>query len=1114
MPKLAYWKINLMINPGQFFLGFFLLFCTSFISLSQTHSVLSEGEWTKIAIGQTGVYQINKEWLRKNNIDPSRINPQKVVIYQGHRGILPQLTTSPRISDLEPIPSLFLGEENGIWDESDQISFYAESSHLTSWDKNQKKWITTNHPYSDSAFYFIRWDSPKSTRIKTSNWETGSEPFLDYAWSHFHYQPDLTNAIQSGRAWLGDAFYGNSEKIIQYPIKDYKEGKAAQIFGQLASSSVKEGTFSFTIENNTLSPWVISSISGDRYDQKIQTKEFSTWVYPIIKNNQWSWKINYANSVGTGYLNSLSLNYPRILNATNENPLYYFTNTGDSTFTVSIQNLGKQHQIWFKNGEQDWLSLNNTIAKGKITAKPGSQLLLFDPIKLNTPIFIQHIDHQDINQSPASELIIVSSPALRKAAEKLAQYKNSQVNLKTSVISTDLIYHEYSGGKQDVTAIRDFLYNQKNRADARLRYVILLGDASVDYKNKNSVANATEKASYVPTYESRESHHPLLSYASDDYYGFLAPGQGEWTEGNFPINESLSIGVGRLTARNPQEAMVLVNKLIDYSEKQKSKRASLFQFSWIADDGDSNLHVQDAEDFSASLSKSNPLFPNQKIYLDQYPMALSNGIYTSSTTKLQVKKAWEKQGDFIHFIGHGAETVWTDEKIWTTEDIQKLYNAQHLPWVLTATCQFGRFDDPNVLSGAELSLVSNQGGAIGLISTTRPVFQSSNYVFGQAFYRLIQEHSQDSNYRMGDLFRDTKNQSHAGVINRNISLLGDPSLELPWNYQSINLTIDTLTVGSEIAVPIPMPSFLDEVELYLISPKRAQKTLGTKTPTYTYETEGELFWKISSKITDGKLSFSPKSIPQLHINTSGVILKIIGKDKFGKIWAGAKSVILKASNQASKDTQAPNIQIGLVNEPNVLATSTKPLLEIQLKDDVGFLWQKVNGEISYLLVNDTLKVPLLDYFQPSAGSANEGKVLYPFRNLPSGNYKIQVKCYDVNNNMSESTFRFQVSEENLTASFCLVFPNPFLDQVTIRLWQDKFWSDYPYNFKIINLLGQTIVEKTGNLLGGGTEYLDLSFVFNENEIRNIGIGAYYILEINDMLGSGFRKYKGKIATLK
>lgn len=1112
MPKLAYWKTNLPISPGHIFLAIISVFLFPGISLCQSHSVLSEGTWTKIAVSQTGVYQINKDWLIKNKIDPSRINPQKVVIFQGQRGILPQLTNSPRTKDLEPISSLFLGEENGVWDDNDLICFYAESAHLTIWDKDQKRWKTETHPYTDSSYYFIRWDSPKSQRIKQTTWGQAQEPSLDYAWSHFHYQPEFTNAIQSGRQWLGDAFSGNSEKIIQYPIKDYKEGALAEIFGQLASSSVKEGIFTFTIENNKLPPWVIGPISGDRYDQKIQIKNFYGTVRPSIKNNQWSWKINYANSIGTGYLNSLTLNYPRLFNAANENPLYYLANQQDSSFSISIQNLTDKHQIWLKNGDQDWLSLSNKQAKGKISTSPGSKLLIFEPSKLSSPDFVQQLKLQDIKHSPASELIIISSPRLQNAAEKLAWYKNTKAQIKTSVITTDLIYHEYAGGKQDVTAIRDYLYDQKNRPDALLKYVILLGDASLDYKNKNSVATAIEKASYVPTYESVESYHPLLSYASDDYFGFLEPGQGAWTEGDQAVNERLSIGIGRLPARNPNEALVLVNKLIDYSEKQKSSPATIYQFSWIADDGDSNLHVQDAEDFSSSLAKSNPQFQKQKIYLDQFPMELNNGIYGSKAGRQAVKNTWEQKANFIHFIGHGAETVWTDEKIWTTEDIQKLNNAQHLPWVLTATCQFGRFDDPNVLSGAELSLLSDKGGAIGLISTTRPVFQSSNYIFGQAFYRLIQEHAHQKNYKMGDLFRDTKNQSHAGVINRNISLLGDPSADLPWIYQPINIPVDSLFSGSDKLISIPMPGPANEVEISLVGPDAPQKTLGTKTASYSYKLDGEIFWKISSKITNGKISFSPKNIPPMGGNQQ-VTLKIIGKDTLGMTWAGAKSMVQIATKTNFSDNQSPKIQISL-NEPNVEATSSKPILQIQLKDDSGFLWRKMNGEISYILVNDTLKIPLVDYFIPKSGQSNEGTAIYPFQNLVPGEYKIQVKCFDINNNMSESSFRFQVSKENLTANFCLVYPNPFQEQLNIRLSQEKFWSDYQYNFKIISILGQTVIEKEGNLLGGGSEFLDLSFQFNESELRNIGLGANYMLEIKDIQGSNIRKYQGKIATLK
>lgn len=1101
-------------KAGHFILGIFSLIIFSFSLRAQNRSVLSEGTWTKIAITQTGVYQINTEWLRKNNINPDRIKPQQVEIFQGHRGVLPQSTNNPRSVDLTPVETLFLGEENDIWDESDILCFFAESPHITEWNKIEKKWMTSNHPYTDTAYYFIRWNNPIRTRIQATNWEASQEPKLDYAWSHFHYQPEISNVIQSGRNWLGDAFYGNSEKIIQYPIRNYKEGKPAQLFGQLASSSVKPGVFSFNIENNTLPAKEIASVSGDRYDQKVQVIEFSQWVNPLIKNDQWSWKLNYSNSVGTGYLNNLSFNYPRLLNASNENPLYYFTNSQDSSFTISIQNLSKQHQVWLKNGENAWRSLSNQTSIGKINCMPGSKLLVFDPNKLTSPSFAQTISNQDIKQISTTELIIICSPALKSAADKLAEYKNKQAQISTAVISTDQIYHQYSGGKQDITAIRDFLFDQKNRPNALLKYVLILGDATVDYKNKNSVASPVEKVSYVPTYESRESYHPLLSYASDDYFGFLAPGQGEWQEGESPINENLSIGVGRIPARNLSEALMLVNKLIDYSEKQKLAPAKLYPFVWVADDGDFNLHVQDAEDFSSNLAGTNPVFQQGKIYVDQFPMELNNGIYTSSATKKQVKNAWDSQGDFIHYIGHGAETVWADEKIWTTEDIQKLNNSQHLPWVLTATCQFGRFDDPNVLSGAELSLVSDKGGAIGLISTSRPVFQSSNYVFGRAFYRLIQEHAHDLNYRMGDLFRDTKNQSHAGVINRNITLLGDPSMAVPWNYQSLPLAIDSLKLGLEKPIELAVPDVLSEVTLFLQGPKMAQKTLGTKTNTYSYEKEGDIFWKAKLSNKQGRITLPLNSIPSIYSTPQTVTIKLVAKDAKGKTWAAAKSIQWIPNNTPIIDNQAPQIKISLVNESNIQATSPDPILEIELKDDRGFLWQKGVENVSYILVNDTLKIPLLDYFNPTNDQNNEGKVLYSFRNLPPGEYKIQVKCVDIDNKPNESTFRFQVSKENLSSNYLLVYPNPFLNQVHFRLIQEKFWSDNEYHLKIISLLGQTILEKSGNLLGSADESVDLTVTFQDAELTNLGMGAYYELELKDKDGSDLRKYKGKILTLK
>ena len=61
------------------------------------------------------------------------------------------------------------------------------------------------------------------------------------------------------------------------------------------------------------------------------------------------------------------------------------------------------------------------------------------------------------------------------------------------------------------------------------------------------------------------------------------------------------------------------------------------------------------------------------------------------------------------------------EQVLTVSDIGQLTNFQKLPIFATATCEFGRYDDPLEFSGAEQLLLSNRG-AIALLTTTRPVF--------------------------------------------------------------------------------------------------------------------------------------------------------------------------------------------------------------------------------------------------------------------------------------------------------------------------------------------------------------------------------------------------------
>jgi len=1104
------------MNFNGYLIALIASFCISNSAIAQTDSKLSTGKWIKIGITQNGIYKIDASWLDKNKIDRASLNPKQVSLYSTNAGTLPQDLKISRPQDLEEIPIYFEGEQDNKWDASDFFIFWGNSPHKIIFDFQKKSWVQELHAYSDSSFYFIRLDDPGAKRIEEVKATPGELKPTDYAWSIFHYEPETYNLIQSGRQWLGDAFYGTNNKTVQYSLADYKQGINSKLRGRFYSSSVQEGLFSFEVAGNTIESLKIPAISGGRYDNKANFMDLDMWLTPQIKDNLWSWTINYKNTTGTGYLDFLSLQYPRIFNAKHDNPLYLLPNSTDSSYSISLINSTASTQIWLRNGTGNWSKMINYTSSLKLNVKPESQLLLIDSQKAISPAFIKILPNQNINKEIGYELLIISSPVLKEAANALAKYKISSQKIATKVVDTEQIYHEYSGGKQDVTAIRDFIYRQYKNPNSALKYVILFGDASIDYKGKSVVSTEIEKNCFVPTYQSLESFRPLLSYSSDDYFGLLNPDEGDWLEGEKTNKKTLQVAIGRIPAKNPSEANFFVYKLIAFIESKKTNRFKPEVLAWVADDGDANIHIQDAEDFSNLMIQEANDVSIKKLYLDQFEQEITGGMYTSKKAKDAVISLFNSEADFIHFIGHGSESGWTDEKILANNDLVGLTNLQHLPFLLTATCQFGRFDDPNQLSGAEISLMSTKGGAIGLISTTRPVFQSSNYLFGQSFYKKLIDHRTQVKYRMGDLFKETKNNSQTGVINRNISFLGDPTLELPWTGQSITIKTDTIIPGSG---KILEGQFLTNVSTIsnaqirtnLYSPPIKKKTLGTKTNAYEYFTEGDLIWTSNIQMTGGGFSVSQKSVP----NTKGPLTcKVIGQSNTGEKIIGFKSLPVLISNSAIIDSKPPSISV-LEPESNKFQTMNSSFeLKIKIEDDNSLRWANDKNEFAELIVNDTLKIKLSDYFIPDLGFPQKGIFLYPFKNLKSGNYTFKVNCWDGNYNQQKLIFEIKVINSDASRLEWVIFPNPMSKRLQLRAIGQIPWDIYQYDLSVYNAIGQLVLLKKGAVTYFSNVDFELQIDWSEEELVKLNGESVFKLELIPSKNNENILIKGKFTTLK
>jgi hypothetical protein len=122
--------------------------------------------------------------------------------------------------------------------------------------------------------------------------------------------------------------------------------------------------------------------------------------------------------------------------------------------------------------------------------------------------------------------------------------------LNVKVVNLENIYQEFSSGKQDISAIRNFVkyvYYNASTEEKRVKYLNLFGDASFDFLDR--ISNNTN---IVPIYQSLNSYtESEISYASDDFYGLMDPDEGKTDyytpTGSWVIDlGGIDIAVGRM----------------------------------------------------------------------------------------------------------------------------------------------------------------------------------------------------------------------------------------------------------------------------------------------------------------------------------------------------------------------------------------------------------------------------------------------------------------------------------------------------------------------------------------------------------------------------------------
>ncbi len=447
------------------------------------------------------------------------------------------------------------------------------------------------------------------------------------------------------------------------------------------------------------------------------------------------------------YLNSFDLSYPRIFQASGN--ALAFTAGGNAQVTVAgfsspaVRLLDVQdplHPRWItgaavgSDGAGGFrLSFAPTAAGKYLAAAPAAFLAPSANRPWSAPALSSTANRADY--------LVVAPPALRAAAERLADLRRAQ-GMTAIVADLDQIMDTFNSGVADPHAVRTFLTYAHTQWAQGPRYVALAGGGTVDYRNLLGYGD-----NLVP---------PLMI----DNDGGLFPSDNLF--GDVDGDGLPEVAVGRIPVLSATELDAYTAKVAAY------ERAAPAAWTGTA------VMAADAADRGADFAADS----------DQVAGQLP-GTYTVSRIDLTTTPLTDARAQllgtigsgaaFVNYVGHGALDRLSAGGLLTSADVPGLTNGPRLPVVTAMTCTINRFAVPGIAALGELLVKSGAGGAAAVWG---PAGLSSNgdaKLLAERFYHATDARLGDRILRAIGEFRTLGGDSG---LPRVYDLMGDPALRL------------------------------------------------------------------------------------------------------------------------------------------------------------------------------------------------------------------------------------------------------------------------------------------------------------------------------------------------
>lgn len=1036
-------------------------------------SVLSEGNIYKIGVTQNGVYKIDygflKNTLKVENLD--NIDPRKIKLFNNGNGMLPEANSQFRFDDLTENAIRIVGEDDGQFNSGDYILFYGQGPDAWKFDNTKKEFNMTKNLYSDTTFYFLKIAGENGLRIGSIPSVAGTDYTTNTFDNYLHQEDDRYNLLDinkngntqgSGKQWFGD-YFGDASKQRNYVFSDFSNLVASEpvkMNVRLAGSSAAQTKFKVVAGAQTFEQTINQSSPTDADNNFATAGSISGSFTPTGDNI--GVQITYpSNSVSTsteGWLDYIELNARcNLLMKGKQMSFRDAKALAYNSATYQLGSAGNSIEIWNITNplvpKKQEASLNGDVLSFGVAGTSLQQFIAFqanDGFLSPTPI--GKVNNQNLHGLDNIDLVILYHPEFETAVQTLSEHRQSYNGLAVANVLLQDVYNEFSSGAPDPTAIRDFARMLLTR-NTRFKFLLLMGDGSFDFKN---IKQLEKPDNFIPTYETWESFDPISAYPSDDYYALLSDNEGGG------LNGDLDIGIGRIPAKTAEEASGVVNKIIHYDSDPNSLGDWRNRITFVADDEDGNVHVNDCDDIAQKTALLRPNLILNKIYLDAYKQEAGAGGTRVPGATEAINNDIYKGVIAMCYLGHGGPNGWAQERILRPEHIMSWTNFDRLPLIATATCSFAGYDKPNLETAGELCLLNPKGGAIALYSTVRAVYASQNALLTDSIYTYVFTKINQVGQPMGEILRTGKNKIVGGYENtRKFTMLGDPSqaIALPkYNVQTIkvnehvvdNIQYDTLRAFQKVTIEAMITD--DNGQLVSSFNGKAFPTVYDKAVTVhtlnqdpdsnpkSFQLQKNIIFKGAATVTGGKFSFTFVVPKDIDYDYGKGKISYYAKDGNSTDASGSYDKIIIGGTYANAiaDNKPPVVDLFMNNENFVFGgnTNSSPTLLAKLSDDNGInvTGTSIGHDLTAVIDDDTKNTfNLNSFYEATLDDYTSGVVRYPLYNLSNGRHRIRVKAWDISNNSGEGQTEFIVVSSGAEAlEHVLNYPNPFTDHTRFQ----------------------------------------------------------------------------------